>query len=115
MGLYAYIDDYDRINMRVVSDKEIQELFSEAIQLDETLMIDTTYYNESNGLFRKPNTKAYYTVYHECFMNGKPMYQARQQMSASGSKQLVMAYLYGIINGSHAYLSQRLNQQNDKN
>lgn len=100
MGLYAYISEHDRVNWRKVADVELKEIFDEALQHDETLMIDSINHIEKQGLFKKPKQTIRYSIYHECFMNGHPTYQARQQISASGSKQLVMAYLYGIINGS---------------
>jgi hypothetical protein len=60
---------------------------------------------EKKGFFSKPKEVSHFTVYHECFsQDGKPAYQARQQSSASGSNDIVIAYLYGIINGSLAHL-----------
>ncbi|MGE5052029.1 MAG: hypothetical protein ACM3KI_11045 [Bacillota bacterium] len=100
MGLYTYISDQDRVNWRKVADVELKELFDEALQYDKTLMIDSIVYIEKQGLFRKPKQKIRYSIYHECFSNCYPAYQARQQISASGNKAIVMAYLYGIINGN---------------
>ena len=102
MGLYAYISEHDRDNWRKVADVELKEIFDEALTHDETLMIDSINHTEKQGFFKKPKQTIRYSIYHECFMNGHPTYQARQQISASGSKQLVVAYLYGIINGSLA-------------
>lgn len=100
MGLYAYIDEHDRTNWRKVTDVELKEIFDEALQHDETLMIDSINHIEKQGLFKKPKQTIRYSIYHECFIDGRPIYQARKQISASGSKPIVMAYLYGIINGS---------------
>lgn len=101
MGLYTYINEQDRINMRKVNDLEVKEVFEEALQHDPTLMISETIFTVKNGWFKKPKEVSTFSIYHECFTpNGKPAYEARQQLSASGSKQLVIAYLYGIINGS---------------
>lgn len=103
MGLYAYISEQDRINWRKVADVELKEIFNEALQHDETLMIDSINHVEKQGLFKlKSKRTIRYSIYHECFMNGKPTFEARLQISATGSKQVVMAYLYGIINGSLA-------------
>lgn len=102
MGLYIYITEQDRINMRKVADIELKELFDEALEHDKTLMISAVNYTEKQGLFKRPKTLIRYTIYHESLINDKRAYQAREQVSASGSKQLVMAYLYGIINGSYA-------------
>lgn len=100
MGLYAYITEHDRVNLRKVADVELNEIFNEALQHDETLMIDSINCVEKQGFFKKPKQIIRYSIYHECFSYGYPACQARQQISASGSKQLVIAYLYGIINGS---------------
>jgi len=102
MGLYAYITEHDRVNCRKVADVELKEIFDEASIHDETLMIDSITHIEKQGFLKKPKQITRYSIYHECFMNGHPTYEARQQISASGSKQLVIAYLYGIINGSLA-------------
>lgn len=98
MGIYTYISEQDRINWRKVDDVELKELFDEALQCDNTLMITENRILKKIGLF---GTKIVitYSIYHECFMNGNPTFEARQQISASGSKQIVSAYLYGIING----------------
>lgn len=100
MGLYVYITEEDRKNWRKVADIELNELFNEALEHDETLMISSYNKIERKELFKKQINTIRYSVYHECFMNGKTTYEARYQISASGTKQIVMAYLYGIINGS---------------
>jgi len=100
MGLYIYLTDQDRISMRKVADVELKEIFDEALQHDKSLMISAINHTEKQGLFKKPKQTIRYSIYHECFSNGNPAFQARQQISASGSKQIVIAYLYGIINGS---------------
>lgn len=99
MGIYTYID-YDRVNMRKVKDKEIQKLLDEALQYDETLMISEYSKKIERGWFRKPKFELRYTIYHECYLNnGLSSYEAREQLSGSGKKEVVMSYLYGIING----------------
>lgn len=102
MGIYAYIDENDRVNWRKIEDQQLKELFDEALQHDETLMISEHSFLERVSFFKKLKKVTEYTIFHECFMNGHPTYQAREQISASGSKQIVSAYLYGIINGSLA-------------
>ena len=99
MGLYIYLTDQDQISMRKVADVELKEIFDEALRHDKSLMISEINHTE-NRLFKKSKQSIRYSIYHECFMGGKSTFQARQQISASGSKQLVIAYLYGIINGS---------------
>lgn len=99
MGCYTYISDTDRVNWRKVGDEGINTLFQEALQIDKSLMISEHFYTEKRFL-KKSIEKVDYTFYHECFVGDVPVYQARQQLSASGDKRVVMAYLYGIINGS---------------
>lgn len=101
MGLYIYITDQDRIDMRKINDPQIMEVFNEALQYDPTLMISETTIIVKDGWFKKKKTVSNFNIFHECFApNGTPAHQARQQLSASGSKQIVIAYLYGIINRS---------------
>lgn len=100
MGLYTYITETDRINMRKVKDIDVNELFQEALKHDKSLMMTERVETIKEGLFRKPKKVSYFTVYHETPAFDGSAYQARFQSSASGSKSIVVAYLYGIINGA---------------
>lgn len=101
MGFYTFINELDRITMRIVKDPKVKEAFEEALQFDRTLMIFEYSILERKNWFGKPAEVKYFTVYHEQFLqNGHPSYEARQQQSASGKKEVVIAYLHGIINAS---------------
>lgn len=99
MGLYIYILESDRVEMRKVEDKHVNEVFQEALEYDKSLMIRQSTWVKKTGFFRKKITKEVFAIFHDCNPNQSP-YQARQQLSASGSKAVALAYLYGIINGS---------------
>lgn len=100
MGLYIYITEKDRVNMRKVKDINVNELFQEALEHDDSLMISGRIDVKKRGFFKKPVEISHFTVYHERpAYDGSP-YQARIQTSASGSEAVVTAYLYGIINGA---------------
>ncbi len=100
MGLYKYINEQDRISMREVNDIEVKEVFQEALVHDPSLMIYETILTVNDGFFKKKKVLTY-SIYHEIFSeNGTPTYEAKYQISASGPKELTMAYLFGIINGS---------------
>jgi len=104
MGCYLYINDQDRVNWRKVEDKEINEILQEALQYDKSLMISGHYYWERKKIFGKKEKVHFYNVYHELLDdNGRSHYQAREQFSGSGDKKVVLAYLYGIINGANAH------------
>lgn len=100
MGLYTYITETDRINMRKVKDINVNELFQEALEHDKSLMITERVETIKEGLFKKSKEVSFFTVYHETPAFDGSAYQARVQSSASGSKSIVIAYLYGIINGA---------------
>ena len=100
MGLYTYIEETDRINMRKVKDINVNDIFQEALEHDKSLMITERVDTIKEGLFRKPKKVSYFTIYHETPAYNGSAYQARVQLSASGSKEVVVAYLYGIINGA---------------
>lgn len=101
MGMYMYITDWDRQQLiKVTSDKEVKELFKEARELDNSLLISEYSWSEKKW-FKKPVTKHRYQIFHDCSPDSSP-YQARYQMSASGDKNIIMTYLYGIINGALA-------------
>lgn len=99
MGLYMYITENDRVKMREVKDKSLDEIFQEAFLHDKSLMISETIHLQKTGFFSKPKEVSTYSIYHDCDPENHP-YQARQQLSASGDKDIIYAYLFGIINGS---------------
>lgn len=101
MGIYALINDQDRINMRLVKDLDIKEVFEEALKYDKSLMISETIFIDKKYWWSKPIEVKHFSVLHEQFSNDgtRSAYRAREQLSACGSKQTVLAYLYGIING----------------
>jgi len=102
MGLYMYISDADRVNMRKTQDPEVCQLLAHALRHDPSLMVSESSRTVKNW-FGKTHKFSRFAVYHECFQpDGSPAYEARQQYTASGEKQVVIAYLYGIINGSNA-------------
>ena len=102
MGLYMYINEQDISKMRKVEDQEVQELFNEALGHDKSLFISETTIIKKHGLLKRNKHEIRYSIYHQCMVKKKPIFEVRQQISASGAKPLVMAYLYGIINGSLA-------------
>lgn len=103
MGVYKYVSETDRVNGRSVSDVGLNEVFQEALQYDSTLMIEQDR-RIVKGFFKKRTEYTTYNVYHECPATDGSAYQARVQLSASGTRPIVMAYLYGIINGALAHL-----------
>jgi len=103
MGIYAYLTEQDLIEMRKVKDEQLQELFNEALSHDKSLMISEQLHWVKKGWFKKHELVARYSIYHECFLkDGTRLHQARQQLSATGSKELIITYLFGIINGALA-------------
>ena len=101
MSAYIYITEQDRANMRKVNDLEVQELFTEALKHDPTLMILESKFRVKKGMFSKAKEITTFCIYHEVYStNGKAAFQAKYQESASGLKDVAIAYLYGIINGS---------------
>lgn len=101
MGLYMYITSYDKVKMRWVTDKELNDDLQEALKFDKSIMI-SEHTQVRKRLFKKPISKTFYFVYHEVYFKDGESYQARQQMSASGYKEIVTAYLHGIVNGANA-------------
>lgn len=100
MGLYIYINESDRNRFKTVKDKYLNEEFKEALKHDNSLLISS--YDVFTKRFWKPDlVETRYQIYHDVEPN-KPAYQAYQQGSASGKKEVIIAYLHGIINGSIA-------------
>ncbi len=101
MGLYMFVNDQDRVTKRKVSDSDLNEIFQEALQYDPLLMIEEDR-RVTRSFWGKRTEYLSYWIYHETPAHDGSAYQARLQMSASGSKPIVVAYLYGIINGALA-------------
>jgi len=101
MGLYIYVSNEDRITKRNISDALVNKEFQVALIHDPSLMIEEHIHKIVKGVFKKRiEDKTTYSVYHETPAHDGSAYQARLQMSGSGDKQIVIAYLHGIINGS---------------
>lgn len=98
MGLYTYITEEERDSMKKVTDPEMQSLFNEALTFDNSLLITEHKHRVKNGLFKKDTFVTCYSIFHDEHVN-KPSYQARFISAGSGSKEMAMAYLYGIMNG----------------
>jgi len=102
MGCYIYINENEQKSKRTVEDKELNELLQEALKYDKTIMLSSYSIYEKKSLFDKKKAIVHYSLYHEIFNNkGESMMEARQQISGSGKKEIVSAYLYGIINGAN--------------
>lgn len=103
MGLYMYVSEEDRISKRKVSDEYINEEFQEALKYDPSLMIEAYPHIKKvrTGLFKSQMVDdTRYNIYHETPCTSGAPYQARLQGSGSGGKEIVIAYLHGIINGA---------------
>lgn len=98
MGAYIYITENDRIDMRKVADTDLDTEFQEALKYDPSLMISEYTRLVRKGLFKKDYVKSY-SIYHESPAFDGSTYQARLQGSACGTKEIVITYLHGIING----------------
>ena len=103
MGMYCFINEYDRIAKRkVVGNEYLNEEFQEALKCCPSLMIDSYLSVQYKGILRKRVVETHYNIYHETpAADGSP-YQAKHQKSGSGKIEIVIAYLHGIINGYHS-------------
>ena len=115
MGMYIYISEIQRKTMRKVSDENLNELFQEALTHDSSLMIEEVTSKIKKGWFKSIPTIEYsYNIYHEEPAFDGSAYQARFQISGSGKKGTVIAYLCGIINGSlHAKYEKHLKLEDE--
>lgn len=107
MGLYIYITEEETKRLKTVSDPELNELFQEALQADESLLIEEDYRRIKKkgykGWLMGEKEKTFdYTVYHESRAHDGSAYQAQQVYGISSTKLSAMTYLFGIINGAFA-------------
>lgn len=101
MGAYIIISESDRVMMSRVQDQEVNDLLREARMHDPQLLMEEDIYKVRKGLFKKVK-ESRFSVYHESPAFDGSAYQARLSFSGSGSKEVVTAYLTGIINGALA-------------
>lgn len=104
MSAYIFISDSDKVKMSSVDDKDVNALFKEASEHDPSLLIEQRTHVTKKWFSETIEQR--FSVYHESPAFDGSAYQARYSMCGSGSKDVVIAYLYGIINGSFA--NQRL-------
>ena len=96
--MYIYVSEKDRTTKRKVEDKEVNAEFQEALKYDSSLMIEQSNRVVKRGWFKK-EIVPYFQIYHETPAHNGTAYQARYQISGSGEKRILVAYLHGIING----------------
>lgn len=89
-----YVSEQDRTIMRKVEDMEVNDELQEALKYDPSLMIKQSCRVIKKGIFKKETVK-FFEVFHEI----PARYQIIYQLSGSGTKDIVIAYLHGIING----------------
>lgn len=99
MGMYIFVSEQDRINKRQVQDDYVNEEFQEALKYCPSLMIEQIKQVVKKGWFRK-ETIDFFQIYHESPAHNGTAYQARYQHSGSGQRNVVIAYLHGIINAN---------------
>jgi hypothetical protein len=98
MGAYIYVDSEMIGRMKSVEDSEVNDLLQEALKHEEGLLVE-----QKNVIRIKPFksiVEKMFVVYHESNAYDGTPYQARILVSGSGSKEVAVAYLTGIINGS---------------
>jgi hypothetical protein len=112
MGMYMFINESERKRMKTIEDKEINEVFQEALKYCPSLLIqqNNTLKRVKRFLSSKIVESASFTVYHDEPAYDGSAYQARYQICGSGDRSIVFAYLYGIINGGLAE-QRKLNQK----
>lgn len=110
--MYIFVNKADLVNMRSVSDIELNNLFKEAISYCNRLMIEEVHgFKKVRKSIFKTETISHitYNVYHETPAFDGSAYQAMYMSCASGDAEKVSAYLYGIINGALSQIN-ALNQ-----
>lgn len=102
-----HISEQDRITKRKVSQKQLNDVFQEALSYCPSLMIEEYCHTESKrlGLFKFKKVAVYtYNVFHETPALDGSAYQAMYMTCACGSTNIVLTYLYGVINGAMAHI-----------
>jgi hypothetical protein len=104
MSAYTYITEEERKSWRKVTDKNINDLFQEALEVCPSLLITERFYTVRKWFRREQ--KVSYTIYHDHPAYDGTAYQARYQIWGSGDIDNVAAYLCGIINGYKSKIEQ---------
>lgn len=100
MGVYIYIDNYDKKRMKNVTDEDVNEAYNEAIKYDPTLLVSESteiYYRKICLFLNQRKTKTVYKVYSEVIGDdGQSLYQAEQIPYATGNKRVAIAFFKGV-------------------
>jgi len=97
--MYMFVTEWERERYSKIQDnEELDKEFQEARKYDNSLLIQEHIVFHKH-FWRSMTFETTYQIYHETHPNESP-YQARYQMSGSGKKETVIAYLHGIINGA---------------
>ena len=111
MGMYIFNNEQDREKYKKVSDHYVNIEFQEALKYEPGLIVMEIKRIKKTGLFKKNIEETIYQVYHETSKPNEPPYQARYQFSGSGTKEIFIAYLHGLINGYHILKPKELKQE----
>lgn len=106
--MYTYVTEDDIKRMKQInSNKELNELFQEALEIHSQLLIEEHYYYKKvkgykGWLLGKKEKDFSYTLFFESPGYDGSAYQARYIMAAGNNPSSISTYLYGIINGGNA-------------
>lgn len=92
MGIHTYTTDYELKTWERVEDKDLDELLQEVRAIDNRYYIQTTKYFVTRWF--KKHIEVRYQLFH---VTGG--YDA-QYITVANTKETIIAWLYGFINGS---------------
>lgn len=113
MGMYIYVTKEDVKRMKtIIGDAELNELFQEALEYNNYLLIEENYYYRRKKGYRgwllgeKVKAFEYRLSFEFPALDGSP-YQAQYITACGNDRKSVITYLYGIINGGLGRLRQQ--------
>lgn len=106
MGIYTYLNENERQTWSQVHDIELNELFQEIRQkVSDKYLLQMHLHYRKDGWFSKRKTFYSYSMYvdlgHEAKVMNLPANTERSSIGTMLSKETVMTYFYGLLNGFH--------------
>lgn len=113
MAITTWIDENDRQTWAQVHDKDLNELFQEVRdKVSNKYLVQMHVHSYRKHLFAKSKTVYSYSLYvdlgHEAQVINLPQNLEKSSIGTMISKETLMTYFYGVINGFHHFRTNKI-------
>ena len=97
MGLYTWLNENEFKTYLVLSDDSLNEIYQEVRELFPQVYVQEKHFTKKSWL-GKSNTHTEYSIYVKTDLDGS---EVRCMNIASHSKELLINFFFGLLNGHH--------------